>query len=362
MIRRIAFSALLLCACSKPTPVEATLVDVTPGHEPVMKIHLKGKPSSYLVCSAGELKCDSLTLPSSGNADITIKIEGGKKVPDAIKFFAYSSSSQSGKPAESELDWKKTPKLLDTSGGGYGTTVGIGRKCDAIISWGPVEKLSMTVEPGASVEAGGITTTADGGGNISIPVKAYGAKPFADLPIEQTFVGDPEADRGTYTLNVTFADKTKLSATLHLKASMAQYHVDEFFKGIEKGPLLLPGEAGTKPAPGVHAAYSLASKKVVGKQVHAFREIEYVIKSADAGSRSSTCKYQSGATAALTMFDTEVRIIERRTGHVAFTRKFVASEHCDETVDHNAGTAMPPQSTSASSAEMDAWVSKQLGH
>ncbi len=96
--------------------------------------------------------------------------------------------------------------------------------------------------------------------------------------------------------------------------------------------------------------------------MHAIHEIEYVAVEDLSATRPFTCKYQSGAAAALTMHDSTVKLYERRTGHVAFTHVFDAAEQCDESVDHTEGTAMPPQNSYVSAATIDTWVSKELGH
>lgn len=367
MLRRFAFVAISpvvvssLSGCGKPAPVEAQLVDVTTTGVPTMKVHVTGKSGTFMRCYAGELKCDDFVIGPSGAADLAIPIEVGKKFPDTIKFFSFKSSARAGTPTESALDLKKTPRVVDTTAGAYVSTIGIGRKCDAIGTWGPIETFSMTTEPGAIVEVGGAKLTADSGGTISAPVKAFASKPFAELPLDQTLAGDENTDRGSFTMNVTYADNTKLTATLHLKAGMAKHHVGEWFKGIKKGPLLLPGEAGAKPGAGAHGAYRLSTDKILGSP-KTLKDIEYVLQEDDAGTRTFVCRYQSGATATLTMHDMEAKLVERRTGRVAFTHKLTAPQVCDDTVEHKAGTAMPPQTSYPTTGDVESWATKQLGH
>jgi len=162
-------------------------------------------------------------------------------------------------------------------------------------------------------------------------------------------------------MNVTFADNVKLAATLHLKAGMAKHHVAQWFKDIKKGPLLLPGEASAKPGPGAHGAFRLATDKIIGT-ARTLKDVEYVLQEDEAGTRTFVCRYQSGATATLTMHDMEAKLIERRTGHVAFTHKLTAPQVCDENVQHKVGTAMPPQSSYPTSGDVEGWATKQLGH
>ncbi len=138
-------------------------------------------------------------------------------------------------------------------------------------------------------------------------------------------------------------------------------HVDEFFQGVREGAEA-PRRRGRRQA-GAEArtrrTRSRTRRSSASRCTRSTR-IEYVAVEDLSATRPFTCKYQSGAAAALTMHSSTVKLYEQRTGHVAFTHVFDAAEQCDESVRSTLrGRQMPPQNSYVSAATIDTWVSKE---
>lgn len=345
-----------------PPAIEAELVEITKGSEPAIKVSVKGKPGTFLRCTAENAVCPDDAITKSGPAMIVIKLDPIHPAPQKIVIESYSSNTRKGKHGEAVIDFSKKPQLIDGSSDLSSSFKCLGRKCDGIVQWGPHERVTVTSEPGAVLEIAGTKLTADSSGLIVGDVKNLAGKPFGDLPLDQTFVGEDKTEHGTFPVAMTFADGAKLTAALRLTTGMGKYAIESFFKDITKGPLLLPGEAASKLPAGAHSAYFLDAHKLLGRPAHSLRDIDILVVEADSTTRSTTCKYESGATASLTSHDVEVKLYERRTGHVMATKKLTASDHCDDTVTHKVNEAMPAQNNYVASSTIEAWVTTQLGH
>jgi hypothetical protein len=348
--------AVLIVGCAPKIEAEVTDVNTT-GVYPEIKIHVKTNGEAYLRCDAAGNTCDPDAVPKLGQADITIKIEPLKGTPDKIVIDAYRSPSRSGSHGTATIDFSKKPVLLRSGGSSVKC---LGRKCDVFVLWGPTESANADIEPGAVVEIAGTKLNEFMPGTARSELKSgFLGKPFADLPLTQTMLGDDNAERGKVPLTITFKDGTKLSTQLSLTAGEAKSSVRIAMRDVLKGPVLFAGETSGKPTG--HAAYMLEAEKIVGSP-HTLHDVDYVAVYADATIRTSSCAYQSGAKATLNMHDVDAKLYERRTGHVGATKHFEAPHTCDTDVYHRADQAMPAQDTHVPAATIEAWVVQQIGH
>ena len=342
---------LVLLACNRKLPLEASFTGVKPGTS-MAQVHVKSEKGVSVECLPEGLTCDRFDIGASGEKDIEVDLNSNytKKLMLRAKIgpreatYDLPINATSAVPATVAIDDKGKIEC------------GV-KTCKGTLSVAPIGHVTMTTEPGTVVEVGSTKLTADASGKVDAAVDLPSMK---TQPLK-TLCSLSDTSLGASTLTLTFADKTTVTTPIAITSKLTSASLGAWAQAAEKGPLLFPWEKGAanKGSGAIYAMSVACFTTSTGK----LDDLSVIVLAKDV-TRDDTCKYalsdsndkdRGTATGNLTLHDDDATAYDRASGKSLGKRTFKAEHHCRSDFTVKRDEKIPDQDAFANPVPIEQW-------